>query len=159
MTHDLAVERTAFVVRFTLYVVFLLLLGAVNIVIDYARIRIVVEDRRSAVGAVLASLRFIRRNLGSAVGLYSLNVLLFLAVIALYAAVAPRATAPTAAVLIVGETYVLARHYLKLTFYASETALFQARLAHAGYTAAPAMQWPESPAAEAIVNAAPVGTR
>ena len=55
--------------------------------------------------------------------------------------------------LVVGELYVLARHYLKLAFYASETAFFQARLAHAGYTAAPPVVWPDSPAAESIGNA------
>ena len=44
---------------------------------------------------------------------------------------------------------------MKLSFYASETSLFQRSLAHAGYTAAPEPRWPESPAAEAIVNAAP----
>jgi hypothetical protein len=159
LTHDAAVERNAFAVRLTLYGVFLLLLAAVNIVIDYARVRIVVEDRRSAFGAVLASVRFVRRNIAAAAGLYSLNVLLFLIVIALYAAAAPRATAPVAATLFVGEVYILARHYLKLTFYASETALFQARLAHAAYTASPALQWPDSPAAEAIANAAAVDVR
>ena len=53
----------------------------------------------------------------------------------------------------VGELYILARHYLKLLFYASQTAYFQSALAHASYTAAPALVWPESPAAEAIVNA------
>jgi len=77
--------------------------------------------------------------------------------IATYAIVSSRA-APGAAVsyaLIVGELYVLARHYLKLAFYASETALFQSRLAHAGYTASPPVVWPESPAAESIGNATP----
>jgi len=35
-------------------------------------------------------------------------------------------------------------------FWASETALFQGRLAHAGYVAAAKPVWPDSPAAEAI---------
>ena len=56
-------------------------------------------------------------------------------------------------VLGLGELYILGRHYLKLLFYASETAFFQGALAHAAYTAAPAVVWPESPAAEAIANA------
>ena len=55
-----------------------------------------------------------------------------------------------------GELYILARHYLKLLFYASETSYFQAALAHASYTAAPAVVWPESPAAEAVLQADPV---
>ncbi len=43
---------------------------------------------------------------------------------------------------------------LTLSLYASATALFQARLAHASYTAAPPIEWPESPAAEAMTNLA-----
>jgi hypothetical protein len=56
------------------------------------------------------------------------------------------------AVLAFGEVYILARHYLKLVFYASQTAFFQNALAHAAYTAAPAVVWPDSPAAESIAN-------
>jgi hypothetical protein len=51
-----------------------------------------------------------------------------------------------------GQLYLFARLLLKLHFMASQTALFQANLAHAGYTAAPVPGWPESPAAESIVR-------
>ena len=40
------------------YLVFGLLLVLCNLVFDYARVRIVVEDRRSAIGALLAGARF-----------------------------------------------------------------------------------------------------
>ena len=43
--------------------------------------------------------------------------------------------------------------FLLLALYASGIALFQSRLAHAGYTAGPPLEWPDSPAAEAIANA------
>jgi hypothetical protein len=156
LTADMSVERSAFLVRLVLYAVFGTLVAAANLIIDYARIRIVVEDRRSAIGSLVASLRFVRRHAAAVAGLYLLNTLLFVVLIAIYAIVSSGA-APGAAVsyaLIVGELYVLARHYLKLSFYASQTALFQARLAHAGYTASPPVVWPESPAAESIGNAA-----
>jgi hypothetical protein len=152
------VERRAFLVRLAVYLAFAIVLVAVNLVFDYARIRIVVEDRRSAIGSVIASLRFIRRNVLAVSGVYVLNTLLFLALIGIYAAVAGgRAPGGAAAwaMLAAGEIYILLRHYLKLTFYASETALFQATLAHAGYTASPPVVWPDSPAAESIVNAVP----
>ena len=54
--------------------------------------------------------------------------------------------------LAVGQAYILARLFVKLVFWASETSLFQGRLAHAGYVAAPKPVWPESPAAEAIAR-------
>jgi len=50
------------------------------------------------------------------------------------------------------QLYLLARLVLKLQFIASQTALFQRSLAHAGYTAAPLPLWPDSPAAETIVG-------
>ena len=54
MTRDLTVERHAFAIRVALYVVFALMLVAVSLVFDYARVRAVVEDRRSMLGALLA---------------------------------------------------------------------------------------------------------
>src|SRR5512134_2938126 len=47
LTRDLTVERTAFLVRLAGYLVFGLLLALASLLFDYARIRIVVEDRRS----------------------------------------------------------------------------------------------------------------
>jgi hypothetical protein len=156
--HEVTAERTGFAIRVVLYAIFLVALTGINLLVDYARIRIVVEDRRSAIGALLASVRFVGRNPGT-VWLYLLNGALFLAAIGCYALLAPGATFPAWLVLLIGETYILLRHFLKLTFYASETALFQARLAHAGYTAAPPVEWPESPAAEAILNPPPMGAQ
>ena len=46
------------------------------------------------------------------------------------------------------------RMLVKLTFYASQLALFQQALAHAPYAAAPLPVWPDSPSAEALANAA-----
>ena len=60
-----------------------------------------------------------------------------------------RVTLPEA--LPIGQAYVLARLWVKLLFYGSEVAFFQASLAHAGYTASPSRAWPDSPAADAII--------
>jgi hypothetical protein len=155
-TRDLTVERSAFAVRLAGYAFFGALLGVWNLILDYARIRIVVEDRRSALGGLLAGARFVRRHLVAALGLYALNAVAFLGLVALYALAtpgAPRSGWSVWLVLGLGEAYILLRHYLKLLFYASETAFFQGALAHAGYTAAPPIVWPDSPAAETIANA------
>ena len=47
------------------YVLFGAVLVFFNVIFDYARIRIVVEDRRSAIGAIAAGARFVRRHFGS----------------------------------------------------------------------------------------------
>jgi hypothetical protein len=155
VTYDTTIERRAFLIRLALYAAFGLVLVAVNLVVDYARVRLVVEDRRSALGALLAGGRFARRHAGTVLAVYLGNAALFLLLLLVYALVAPRAASPVAWTLAAGEIYIISRHFLKLAFYASETALFQSRLAHAAYTAAPPIVWPDSPDAESIANAAP----
>jgi hypothetical protein len=151
LTRDLTVERTAFIYRIGLYLVFGALVLLVNILFDYAKIRMVVEDRRSAIGAVVGAARFIRRQPLAAIGLYLLNALAFAVVLALYAITVPGAGENWVwLALLVGQLYIVLRIVVRLMFAASQIALFQGRLAHAGYTAAPIPTWPESPAAEAI---------
>jgi hypothetical protein len=153
LTRTVNVERTAFFVRTGLYLLFGLALGGCNLVFDYAKVRAVVEDRRSALGALASGIRFVRRNPGSAVTLYLLDVALFAATLTAYAAVAPGAGGIGLTMwfgFATAQLYVLARLCVKLIFWASETALFQGRLAHAGYVAAPRPVWPDSPSAEAV---------
>jgi hypothetical protein len=156
LVRDITVERNAFAIRLGCYAIFAVLLGGVNLVFDYAKVRAVVEDRRSMIGALAAGFRFVRRRPVATTGLYLLCGAAYLAVLAAYALVAPGAGGTAAAVWLafaIGQAYVLARLWVKLLFYASETAFFQSELAHAEFTAQPAVVWPESPAAEAIANA------
>jgi hypothetical protein len=153
LTRELTAERNAFAIKSLLYLVFGTSLSACNIVSDYAKVRAVVEDRRSMAGAIRSALRFIFRNFRAAFALYVINLVLFLFVLAAYAAVAPGAGAGGWWILVtfaVSQLYIAGRLWVKLVVVASETALFQRRLAHAGYVAAPAPIWPESPAAEAV---------
>jgi hypothetical protein len=152
-TRDWTVERNAFVLRVTLYALFGGVALAVNLWLDYAKVRAVVEDRRSMIGALIAAFRFIRRHPAQAAGLYLADSLLFVVVIAIYAAVVPGAGTTGWSMWLgfaLSEMYLLARLWVKLVFYASEVSLFQALLAHASYAAAPLPVWPESPSAEAI---------
>jgi hypothetical protein len=153
LIRNINVERTAFMIRASLYLVFGLLLAAANMIFDYAKVRAVVEDRRSAWGAVAAAMQFVRRHASAAVGVYALNVAVFGVALAVYAVLAPPAggTGWTMwAGFAVGQVYVLLRLWVKLSFWASETSLFQSRLAHAGYVASRAPAWPDSPTAEAL---------
>jgi hypothetical protein len=152
LTRDMTEERDAFLLRALLYVVFLLSLMVVNVIADFAKVRAVVEDRRSMLGALGASMRFIRRRLGRVTGLYLLNFLVFLVIVRLWLQVVPDATAAPWLALLVGELYLLVRVWAKLAFMASEVVFFQGELAHAQYTAAAEPVWPESPAAEALDN-------
>jgi hypothetical protein len=153
LTHDVTVERTAFLIRLAMYGLFGVAVAACTVVFDYSKVRAVVEDRRSAIGAIAAALGFLKRHAGAAVGLFLLNFALFAASVVLYGLVAPGAGRAGLTMWLgfaLGQAYVVARLWVKLVFWASETALFQSRLAHAGYVARPVPTWPDSPAADAI---------
>ena len=134
------------------HLAFGLLLALVGLVFDYARVRAVVEDRRSMLGAVLAGWRFVRRHPAPCLGLYAANGLLLTAVVGAYAAGAPDVSTGTSMWwgFLAGQAYVAAHLAGRLLFYATEVSWFQSRLAHAGYVAAPAPVWPESASAEAL---------
>lgn len=149
LIEDVTDERTAFAYRVILYVLFLMPLLLVNLVFDYAKVRAVVEDRRSMIGALAAAWRFVRRHPLSSAALYALDALLFMLAIGLYYFIAPAADQNTIAFAI-GQLYIVVRVIVRLQFAASQIALFQGRLAHAGYVARPVVRWPDSPAAEAV---------
>lgn len=149
LTEEMTVERTAFLIRLAMYLAFALPLFFFNMLFDYAKIRAVVEDRRSMLGAIMASWRFIRRQPIAVWALYKMNALFFLIVIGFYYLAAPGGSANLSAFAI-GQLYIVLRVIVRLQFAASQTALFQGRLAHAGYVAKPVPRWPDSPAAEAI---------
>jgi hypothetical protein len=119
----------------------------INPIFGYAKVRAVVEDRRSALGSCAAALRFVRRHPLDVAVLYVLNAMLFAGASQLHLLAAGALTAPRPALFF---AYALAAAVISLQFAASHISLFQGHLAHAGYTAAPVPQWPDSPAAEAI---------
>jgi hypothetical protein len=153
LTREVTAERNAVAIRMLLYLAFGAMLAACNIVAEYAKVRAVVEDRRSMVGAIRSAVRFIRRNFHAAAALYAINLVSFLLVLAVYAVIAPGAGGGGWWILLtfaVSQLYIAARLWVRLTVLASQTALFQRRLAHAGYVATAAPLWPESPTAEAL---------
>jgi hypothetical protein len=152
LTRDVTAERTAFAWRLALYVAFGVCLILTNMVFDYAKVRAVVEDRRSMIGAVSAGVRFVRRNFQDVAALYLLNGMLFVGVLLLYAVVAPGAGATLWLGFAVSQLYLLGRLWVRLVFFAAETSLFQGRLAHAGYIARAPVPVPEPPIVEQIAG-------
>jgi len=152
-TRDLTDERMVFLWRLLMYAIFAALLAMTTVIFDYAKVRAVVEDRRSMVGALLAALRFVFRHPGRVAGLYLANVAVLLLVIVVWAVAAPGAGGTGIwmwAGLLASQVYILARLVVKLQFLSSATALFQRSLAHWGYTAVPAAVPAEPPIVETI---------
>lgn len=123
----------------------LALLVLVNVVADYAMVRIVVEDRRSVLGALAAAFRFVRRRPFRVLGLYALSASTTLVIVEFGLRLLPG----TAYLIPV---FLLGRLWTALAWMAAEVVFFQGELAHTGYVAAPLPMWPDSPAAEALEN-------
>jgi len=135
------------------FVVVTAVLFAISVTVAYAQVRIVVEDRRSAFGALLAAVRFVRRNPAALV----LHALLVAASGALKFALVnllSQSDKLTMAGAGAAEGLIVGQYLLILLSWAAAAVLFQSRLAHASYTAGPPLEWPDNPAAEAIANGA-----
>lgn len=153
-TRDMTSEREALELRIVLYLILAAALALVNVVADYAKVRAVVEDRRSMLSALGAALRFLRRRPFRVFGLYLLSAVAALVVVRLWFTAAPAASAPVWSAFLLTQLYLLLRVWSKLAWMAGEVVFFQGELAHATYTAAPLPVWPDSPAAEALENLA-----
>jgi hypothetical protein len=162
LTRDLSSERVAFAWRLICYAIWLAPLVVVNVVADYAKARAVIEDRRSMLGALAAGGRFVRRHPGAVTAVYVANALVLAVAFSVYLLLAPGAQGGDwrlLAVLGIGQAWIVMRILTRLAFMSTSAALVQRSLAHAEYTATPPPVWPDSPAAEAIENAARFGTR
>jgi len=162
ITRETSVERTGFVWRVVVYAIWLVPVLLVNLIVDYAKVRAVVEDRHSVIGAMVAAGRFVLRHPASVAGVYGVNAVIAAVVLLVYILVAPGGRGGDwrlLAALAVGGAYLLARLAIRLAFLASAMTLVERSFAHAEYTAPPLPVWPDSPAAEAIENAAVVAGR
>jgi hypothetical protein len=107
----------------------LLVLSIVTLCFDYAKIRVVVEDRISALIALIAGTRFAINNFRKTFGLYLLLTLFGLGLLVLYAVVEQQIVQQSFSgvllAMVVGQLFMLARFWLKASFYASQTALYR----------------------------------
>lgn len=133
-------------IRIMLYALLGAVAAGVGLVFDYARVRAVVEERRSMIGALLAAFRFLRRRPTAVAGLWLLNAALLALILSGCAWVTPGAAAggPTTwAAFLVGQTCTAARLYGTLVVWAAQTAYFQGQLAHATYVARARVSMPQ----------------
>lgn len=148
LTRDLAVERTAFLIRLMLYALFGALLAALHIVTDVARVRAIVENRRSMLGAYLAAWRLLRARPLAVLGIYLLTGVMLAIWLLLYASIAPGASTSGAWVwiaLVAGQLYLAGRLWLKLQVPAALIALYRAEVARGELDLMPPPVWPETP--------------
>jgi hypothetical protein len=150
-TRDVTVERTVFLCTLLGAAFIAFLLALVNMVFDYAKIATVLESRRSMLLASLRGLGFVLSYPGRTLGLYYGLGLIGVALLAVYALIAPGAGQSTPLgvlfAFVVGQVYLVLKLLLRLVFYGGQMALYE-ELTRPGPAAA-AERTPESPAAAA----------
>lgn len=127
--------------RVTLFGALAILLFAIALVFDYARVRLVIEDRRSAVGALAASFRMLRAYPGrmlAAQGLFWLALVIWMTL---------RAPLPSDPAFGLASLLAAGEIFLKLALVATQAAIYQRVLASAGWVAREEPRWPDEPSA------------
>ena len=111
-------------------IVVLFMVSLLSMIFDYARVRMVVDERTSSLGASVAGARFAFANFTSTYGLYFLLTAIGFILIVLYAVVESlipqNSYWPLVLLFLVQQLYMLFRLWLKANFYAGQTRLYQA---------------------------------
>ena len=131
LTRDVTAEWRVLLAHLGGAAVVVALLGLVNLVFAYAKIAVVYEGRRSSLLALVRAVRFVVLRPVRALGLYFILALIAVAVIALYALLAPgpgqSSAIGIALAFLGGQLFVLARLALRLTFFGSQMRLYESQ--------------------------------
>ncbi|MCI0723054.1 MAG: hypothetical protein L0338_29445 [Acidobacteria bacterium] len=126
---------------FGIYVLAGGLLILCGILFDYAKIIIVAEDRRSVLGSCIHSVRFVLKHPINTVLLYLVLLLASGLVMLLYALAAPGPEQASWFTLVMafalGQAYLIARLFCKLSFLACQSRLFRSKVKPADFTGLP----------------------
>lgn len=137
-------------VQLALYGLLALLLFAISLTLDYARVRLVIEDRRSAIGAIGASWRMLRACGRRMLGIQALFWLVLVGWIALRGAAVSTSAADWTAgrALAIVSIFAAVELMLKLALTGAQTALYQDVLASAGWVSRAEPAWPDDASAD-----------
>jgi hypothetical protein len=110
------------------YAIFGMMLAAIGLVADYARVAVVMGRGSSVIGALRFATAFVRANAGPVITLYVLTGLLFVALLAVYGVVDLYGGTRVAGWrgIAIAQAYIVARLVIRLTFGASEVRLYRA---------------------------------
>ena len=123
-----AASITLLVLYFVLHpILFAVALVAVSVIADYSRVVIVMSRIESVIGAFTASWRFVVRNAFEVLALYLAGGLLFVTVLAIYAALDLSGATPAQGWrgVVIGQAYIVARLIVRLTFGAGALRLYR----------------------------------
>ena len=117
------------ILNIILFVKLLIMVFLVNMTFDYAKIKTVIEDRKSMFRTGLQAWRFVFRYLGKTLGLYYIIIAEGILALLLYTLVYKSISSLTGGSILIlfvwQQIYVAFRIWIRLQFYASQTLLYQ----------------------------------
>ena len=120
-------------IRMAAWLFFIPLLGVWNMIFDYAKIVIQVQEMKSSFKAFLSSLGFIGRYPLQTLGLYFLNYMILLLLFLIYSAVSNVTSVTTLAavygMLGMQQLFILLRMWIRVSFFASQQHFYLNRKA------------------------------
>lgn len=151
LKEDSMVARPWAILHWVQLSIVFLLFGTVNMIFDYAKVWCVVENRRSALKATLAALRFVFANPGRTLSVYwtcaAFGLLFLLAYHGLSELIGQGSALTVVILFFVRQIYAVARVWTRLWTWSSEVHLYEA--ARPAPVAAPEPEpAPELPAVE-----------
>jgi hypothetical protein len=121
-------ERLVRIVSWTKLLGVAFVFVVVNMIFDYAKVRLVVDDGRSAIMAVFRSIKFVFKNFKQILALFLFCMLLGLLFMVIYIPlehVLPQNTRRwIIVVFVLQQLFILARVYVRLTFFSCEVLLY-----------------------------------
>jgi hypothetical protein len=141
-TGDWADDRAVFGVRLAVSLLVLLGLGFVNLIMDYARVRLVLKEGTGAIQAFLASLGFSLGRLRGAIGVYVVPSFLGLALLGLYRLLLPwayvnsaigsgshiRVALALAGLFVVQQIIIFGRYWFRVATWAGEWSYYSSTI-------------------------------
>lgn len=130
LTRSWTQEKLVRLVSWTRLLLAVFVFMIVNMVLDYAKVRLVIDEGRSAVMAALRSFKFVFKNFKKALALFLFCMLLGLLFIVIYNPLEHLLPQNTRrwiiVVFLLQQLFILARVYVRLTFFSSEVLLYEA---------------------------------
>ena len=131
LTQDAFTEVSVLAARLIRYLLLLILFLFLNMLMDYTKLKIALEDRTSVILAFLSATRFCLRNFFFSYGLYLLIVVLSLLWVLLYSVVEyvlPQESGPLITIaLLWQQLYLVGRLSIKLLFYSTQAQVLADR--------------------------------
>ena len=138
-----AADRPDDILRMAIFATLAIMLFTIALVFDYARVRLVIEDRRSAIGALAASLRFIAAHPARVLAAQAAFWLLLVIWMSVRALADTYIYSP-----LLAQVFTGIELFLKLGLIATQASIYQRVLASAGWVARAEPRWPDEAGAD-----------